>query len=938
LSAIAYRIGTHSAFLETMKARLSNWALSQPAADRHSEVRSTFPLLGLRTRNAEDPSIALLDAWAVIADVLTFYQERIANEGYLRTATERRSIVELARLIGFRPRPGVAASVYLAYTMEKGHTVEVPAGSRVQSTAGPGELPQSFETSALLKASDTWNNLVPRMTRPHKLQLGDEILYFKGTATNLKPNDRLLLVVKDSKVPRRILTVEPDNYANRTKVTLEAFSPPAIGGVSDAAAAVKPSDKATLEKPSDGVAVKAVPVPNLSQAMEALIETLSSASGNNAASSQQPGSAFASTSDLVPRLAGLLRPEIADQLYTALENAVVSQPDAAEVHAFRARASAFGHNAPKKSDFDDHNRILDPIEWPLTRPVPRPLRSDESGLVKKEKETEPTEMVDRLSLDNVYDKVVPGGWMLLESKKFKESIVTQVKTSVELSRADYGISGKVTEVKLGADWLAKEDKSLSAIRGVAIFTQSEKLELAEDPILVPVDGNRIELDRIYRGLEAGRWLIISGERADIGGTSKVLGAELVRLASSDISDVPDNNYHTWLTLADAGLAASYKRDTVTIYGNVAHATHGETRSEVLGSGDATRPLQTFELKQFPLTHVSAATPSGIEDTLKVFINGIRWREGPGLSSLTGNSRSYVTSTRDDSKTSVVFGNGVRGARVPSGIENIKAVYRIGIGKAGNVAAGQIKMLATKPLGLKDVINPIRASGGADRDSRDDARRNAPLAVMSLDRLVSVQDYADFARTFGGVGKAMATEVVLNHASCVHVTVAGVGGSPIDDTSDLFRNLRAAFGEFGDPQQHVELADRELMLIVIHASIAIMPDYQFEAVASKVRFKLLNAFSFDNRDLGQQVHQGQVIAIVQNTEGVQFVQLETFASIRTHDTRPGALPGLPTGNGRGNQCIPVKPGRFEGKTFLPAQLAFLTPGIPETLILTELPHA
>src|SRR4051794_37085458 len=72
LDAIAYRIGTHSTFLETMKARLSS---------------QDFPALaGLTTREGSDPAIALLDAWAMVADVLTFYQERIANEGYLRTA------------------------------------------------------------------------------------------------------------------------------------------------------------------------------------------------------------------------------------------------------------------------------------------------------------------------------------------------------------------------------------------------------------------------------------------------------------------------------------------------------------------------------------------------------------------------------------------------------------------------------------------------------------------------------------------------------------------------------------------------------------------------------------------------------------------------------------------------------------------------------------
>jgi hypothetical protein len=136
LNALAYRAGTHATFLATMKARLS--ASKYPA------------LAGLTTRTATDPAIALLDAWATVADVFTFYQERIANEGYLRTATERRSILELARLVGFALRPGVAASVYLAFTMDDGHNLEIPIGTRAQSLPGPGELPQSFETAEKL--------------------------------------------------------------------------------------------------------------------------------------------------------------------------------------------------------------------------------------------------------------------------------------------------------------------------------------------------------------------------------------------------------------------------------------------------------------------------------------------------------------------------------------------------------------------------------------------------------------------------------------------------------------------------------------------------------------------------------------------------------------------------------------------------------------------
>ena len=124
-----------------------------------SETLHLPELRGLTTRGSGDPAIALLDGWATVADVLTFYQERIANEGYLRTATERRSILELARLVGYALCPGVAASVYLAFTLEDNYEVDISIGARAQSLPGPGELPQSFETGEMLEARAVWNRL-----------------------------------------------------------------------------------------------------------------------------------------------------------------------------------------------------------------------------------------------------------------------------------------------------------------------------------------------------------------------------------------------------------------------------------------------------------------------------------------------------------------------------------------------------------------------------------------------------------------------------------------------------------------------------------------------------------------------------------------------------------------------------------------------------------
>ena len=91
LISIKYRIGTHCQFKSKMLSTIEKTVLGK-----------------LTTREDNDLSIALIDAWATVADVLTFYQERIANEGFLRTAIDRKSILELARTAGYELQPGVA--------------------------------------------------------------------------------------------------------------------------------------------------------------------------------------------------------------------------------------------------------------------------------------------------------------------------------------------------------------------------------------------------------------------------------------------------------------------------------------------------------------------------------------------------------------------------------------------------------------------------------------------------------------------------------------------------------------------------------------------------------------------------------------------------------------------------------------------------------------
>lgn len=131
LARIAYRVGDFTTF---RRALLQH---------RSGEV----DLLGWQPTAGEDLGLQLLDWWAYVADVLTFYNEQIANEGYLGTATLEASARNLTALLGYRPRPGLGARGRLAVLASSLADLVVPAGFAVGSQATPDVQAQTFETS-----------------------------------------------------------------------------------------------------------------------------------------------------------------------------------------------------------------------------------------------------------------------------------------------------------------------------------------------------------------------------------------------------------------------------------------------------------------------------------------------------------------------------------------------------------------------------------------------------------------------------------------------------------------------------------------------------------------------------------------------------------------------------------------------------------------------
>jgi hypothetical protein len=766
LSAISYRIGTHARFKASMLAALSG---------------AEFPgLKALRTRADDDFTIALIDAVSTVADVLTFYQERLANEAFLRTATERRSVLELARLIGYELHPGVAAHTVLAFTLDDTpgapREAVIDIGTRVQSIPGPGEKPQTFETIEKIAARVQWNALKPKMNRLSIPKFGSKSVYLKGIATNLKPGDAILLVGKERENDpgserwdfRRLSKVVADSEANRTRIEWT--------------------------------------------------EGLGTTSPHKVLPAVEP-----------------------------------------KIYALRQRAALFGGNAPHPKTLSDQT---------LTHYGFDPAKTLPDWSFSNSNKT--------IDLDTTYPSIINQSWLVLSKPTYQE--LYRASSAVESSRADFTLTGKTTRIQLDTE----ENLALfdgADYRDTMVFAQSELLEMAEEPIDEAIGGAAIELEKSVDDLVTGQQLVATGKD---GATGAVIN-EVVKVSAikgATITVTPP-------------LAKSYARASFSLNANVAAATHGETVEELLGGGDASEKFQNFKLRQPPLTHISAANASGAASTLEVRVNDLLWHEKPALYGAASKDHVYVARLDADGNTTVQFGDGATGARLPSGQNNVRAKYRKGIGLEGLVKAGQLSMLLTRPLGVKGVVNPLDASSAQDPEQLDDARGNAPLKVLTLERVVSLTDYENFARAFGGIAKALASWTWDGRSRGVLVTVAGPSGAAVTSGSATYDNLLAALRAAGDP--FVELRVKTFRPAYFHfaGNVKVAAEFETDKVLSAVEEALRAQFAFGARAFGQPVMLSEVIAAIQAVPGVIAVDVDKlYRSGAGASLQQRLLAGLP----------------------------------------------
>ncbi|MDN5794394.1 MAG: hypothetical protein L0H79_01415 [Intrasporangium sp.] len=887
-TVLRWRSGTQPGYLESMR---------RSAADTPGVSR-------LRARTDGEPAAALFDAWACVLDVLSFYSERAVQEGYLRTATEPRSLVELARTVGYERGPGRAATTVLTFSLEDvpgaPTVVPIPAGTQVASRPGPGETPQTFETAAALDARPEWNAMRARTAAPDPVCAGDTSLYLTGLVTDLRAGDWLLFA-----------------------------SPPNKTGATGWAIRV-----ATSVAPLAGQGVTEVtwsdPLPTALPAPE-VIEVFAL---------RLRATLFGATA---PDWRAI--PVDTRHVFDPPPVLTASATSTAMIAGETGVAGAGGTGATVEPSKILTVQLIGPDDWPGFTVVP-------SGA--------PANTID---LDGAHPDVVPGSWLVLRAPGSAGSTIAQlyrVESTALGSRSDFAISGRTTRVSLSgtADVAGTFGNRL---RTTVALAQSRQLDVAPSPVEAPVQGATIDLAQSVLAPPEGHLLVVSGHRpvmrvadgvfdlqalrptgatiplqpgdlVEVAGPSAAAGSKAVwpvilggqeasvTAGPTELRRVPPSP--TAEVIAETAVAAApvssstmasatsspgdtasarvdtlvlatpvrgcYDRATATVCANAVAASHGETKTQVLGSGQGTEAFQRFDLAQAPLTWVDGVS------SLAVRVDGVLWTQVSSLYGRGPTERVYTARTASDDTVTVQFGDGRTGARLPTGIENVRATYRIGTGLSGVLPAGRVQLVMTRPLGVRSASNPLPTGLAADPDDPAALRALATRTVLSLDRAVSVTDFAALSASTPGIAKATATVSVVNERHVVRVSVAGEHGQVVG--VDDREKLRGQLADVSPPHRIivVDAAQTSTFDVELH----LFPDPAWDAaeLEARVREALLAAFGFSARSLDQPVARSEISAVVQAVPGVLAVTVTRLArttSGQSSDVLPARDPALAT---------------------------------------------
>jgi hypothetical protein len=771
LPAIDYRVGDYLSFRDKLlrpapgETQLTGW---QPGAQG-------------------DLAVQMVEWWAYLADVLSFYNERIANEAYLGTAILPESVNHLVQLLGYRPRPALGSKVTLAGLLASGARVPValPKGMQVQSKPAPGAAPQVFELDAASQLQSP--DIISAEVVPKKQFLlanagapaAANTLWLAGKVGGVKAGDNLLLINAKALGASPIIA----DYAWISITALQSTTSP-------------------LEDP---------------------VTALS---------------------------------------FTPIASTLVANAKASDYVLLRS-----GQSLPLWG-FPTSTASLTVCPPPVSRRVGVGIPV--------------LPMLTTIHLAGLARSLTPGGLFLLDATP--GSGLTPVPRIVGTYSEQF--------------WYANCGPNADA----SVLPTSN----TPPPIGIPIS-------ILTTGGVPGGWaeaangpsITVRYAFARVGGLTPVLQAADIAYPGGGTTLAPVNadqsfpDAETTVLVEDGGGDASLSFITPTAAGaaltlspsqptlaltspidvmfDLLPFSRGQTvPAEVLGSGNPVVTAQDFTLNNAPVTYFAdpaSISGNGFSSTVQIAVNNVLWREVQSFYGQSRNAQVFVLHEDDSGKTHATFGDGLNGAQLPTGTNNVVATYRYGAGAAAP-AAETLTVIQSPQPGLKALRNPLQPTGGADADDPARLKTLAPRSMLAFGRAVSKDDYVAIALTAGADQAAAAYAFdPISQRPKVTLWVAGDANAVVSAKQAV---LAAAMPGQGLDVETATPVEMTLSLTFLCDSTLDAPAIK-AALTTALTDPDTGLFGARAIGIGQVVYDSQIVAKCLNVAGVQAVHNLSFTN-------------------------------------------------------------
>lgn len=306
-----------------------------------------------------------------------------------------------------------------------------------------------------------------------------------------------------------------------------------------------------------------------------------------------------------------------------------------------------------------------------------------------------------------------------------------------------------------------------------------------------------------------------------------------------------------------------------VHQGVVTATQGQTiTNETVGQSNGTLD-QIFTLYATPVIDGSQ-TVSVDEGT-----GPVEWLFYTNLIDAGPTDSAYSTFTDENGALAVQFGDNVNG-RVPANAATITATYRIGGGLTGNVGPGSLINRLSSVIGWLSVTNSAAATGGADAETLDEIRENAPRSLTTIDRAVTTEDYANLALKVQGVAKAKAQALVYTNVNLYLAPDAfGDAVTPQIDAGTETRVL-----DYLNPRKMINATITVLpasyVVINVTADAHVLPRYQREVVRLDVEKAIRTVLAYENSSFGDRVTISEIYQAISAVTGVDYAVVSVLS--------------------------------------------------------------